>query len=188
MLLPRMPTLDVASGSAALNELDLHQLLDAVRTIASIPRVELRVPDIAMISPRLRRELAATLRRVADMIDLPTLQHLRTSLEEMRGLSDDWDGEGAPKPEPPAIIRAQDVLRWAEDADLQVFDVSVDTDVLGGVAVWICRPDAKSVWVSCMNNGRDTVVFSEDGRISASSWDDAARESVLEFLLGGARG
>ena len=122
------------------------------------------------------------------MIDLPTLQHLRTSLEEMRGLSDDWDGEGAPKPEPPAIIRAQDVLRWAEDADLQVFDVSVDTDVLGGVAVWICRPDAKSVWVSCMNNGRDTVVFSEDGRISASSWDDAARESVLEFLLGGARG
>ena len=109
-----------------------------------------------------------------------------TKLASLFSLDDDWDGEGAPRPSTQALGRADHVIRWAHENGLVVTEV--DADVLGGVAVrlqaHVLRP-VRTAWVACMNNSRDTLVMSEDGRgvVSHEAWGGTDSESrVWSFL------
>ena len=118
-------------------------------------------------------------------VGTPNLDAARSSLEELSMLADNWDGEGAPTPSRSAIDRAREVLQWLENSLLHAFDISVDPDAIGGVAVWICRSDDKRVWVSCWNNGEDGVVLECGGEVEAKPWDEDAKRSVVSFLISG---
>jgi hypothetical protein len=115
---------------------------------------------------------------VADVID-PTTQ----AALELGTLTDNWDGEGAARPSVEAIERAVLTIQWAKDLGLKVTDV--DADVLGGVAVWLgsaAHPDRR-VWVSCMNNGRDTIVMSNrEGVVGQAQLADETRGLAVAFL------
>jgi hypothetical protein len=56
-------------------------------------------------------------------------------------------------------------------------DVEIDYDVLGGMAI-ILNNNSSYVWVSFMNNGSDTIVFSEGGVISSFQLNN---ESITRF-------
>lgn len=88
-------------------------------------------------------------------------------LERVIGLHDGWDGEGAIAPSPSAVDLARQVIICA--ADVGLVPGEVDPDVLGGVSIWFSSAmnddddHRRYVWVSCMNDGAQTVIYGGDG-------------------------
>ena len=105
-------------------------------------------------------------------------------LDYLRTWLDNWDGEGAPKPSDAAISRAEEILSLALlNEEIRVTDA--DADVLGGVALWLAGPSATArAWISFMNNGVDTLVLSDNGRILHYPWDATAPKHLEAFLRG----
>jgi hypothetical protein len=126
------------------------------------------------------RQLANTAAGRGDAMH-PALQ----ALDSLGEFPDNWDREGAPSPSVEAITRANGMLKWATEAGLSVTDV--DADVLGGVAIWLVGDHGRRVWLSCMNNGHDSVVMS-DGRgvVYQAPLAETPRERVVAFLSGNA--
>ena len=118
-------------------------------------------------------------------VDSPYVRRVRQDVDALRMLADNWDNEGAPRPSDDALERAQAVLRWVEEARLDSFNVTVEPDVLGGVGVMVRSRNDRGVWVACMNNGRDTVVFEDGSRITATPWTAASKTAVVALLAGG---
>jgi len=114
------------------------------------------------------------------------LRDLHAELDDMKDLQDNWDDEGASRPADASIARAHELLRWIEEAGLHKYDVSVGPDVLGGVAVWISRGADTHVWIACMDNQHDTVVFQHRKGISSAPWRDRAKADISDFLVDGA--
>lgn len=155
---------------------DVGVLAETMLRLSHFPNLEMHLPQVPK---RARRDLASTLRRFAESVDPgPGAMEL---LGELSSLTDDWDGEGAPKPSTDAIERARAILGALEHG-IDVDEVEVDADVLGGVALIVRSPQGKSVWIACMNNGKDTVVFSEGSTVSHALWNPSSVDSTLAFL------
>lgn len=65
--------------------------------------------------------------------------------------------------------------------------LDIAADVLGGVAIWFHRGGDRQVWLSCMNDGCDTIVCSAGSEVVSHAKIDLARDTadltrVLEFL------
>lgn len=94
----------------------------------------------------------------------PSLFNLPPSnsrLDELSRLQDGWDGEDAPRPSSDAIRRANGVIRWA--AINRVRTSYIDSDVLGGVAIFVHGQSIhrdREVWFSIKNDNQDTLVAS----------------------------
>ncbi len=102
-------------------------------------------------------------------------------LEFLRQLPDNWDGADAPKPTPGAIMRAETVFCLVKSGGVQVTDV--DADALGGVALWLAGPTPKrSAWLSFMNDGTDTLVLSDNGKVTHQSWNEYGQCALAGFL------
>ena len=114
------------------------------------------------------------------------LRDLHAELDDMKDLLDNWDDEGASSPADASIARAHELLRWIEAVGLHKLDVSVSPDALGGVAVWIYRSDDIRVWLACMNDRPDYVLFDGGESVITAPWQESAKTAVCEFLLGGA--
>ena len=112
------------------------------------------------------------------------MQHL----SKLRGLPDDWDGEGAPKPNVESLSRAKEVIDWALDRALVIEDV--DADVLGGVAVWLVSAagSRRRAWIACMNDGQDTLVLQDGSEVQHAPWGEASRALVTGFFASEERG
>jgi len=106
-------------------------------------------------------------------------------LQFLRALPDSWDGDDAPAPAPSAIDRAESLLRDSTMNGVQVAEV--DADVLGGVAIWLAGPSpAASAWISLMNNGTDTLVLCENGKVTHHPWNQHGGGSkILQAFLRG---
>ncbi|MCL2825532.1 MAG: hypothetical protein FWD57_16185 [Polyangiaceae bacterium] len=115
------------------------------------------------------------------------LRDLHAELDDMKDLLDNWDDEGASRPADTSIARAHELLRWIEEAGLHKFDVSVGPDVLGGIAIWIRRDANTKVWIACMDERDDTVVFQANKQFESALWQDHEKAAVSKFLLGGSR-
>jgi hypothetical protein len=105
-------------------------------------------------------------------------------VEPLRMLTENWDGEGAPRPDDAAIARAERIVRWAMDHALDIEDVS--PDVLGGVAVFLHGHFAphRRAWVALMNDGGDCIVTSlRDAGRWRGPLDDDALTRVATFLI-----
>lgn len=155
---------------------DVHALVAEVVHLSAFPNMELHLPDLAR---NVRRSIALSLRRFADNVD-PGPGSMET-LEGLSRLHDDWDGEGAPKPSGEAITRAREILQALEGV-AEVDAIEVDADVLGGVGLLVRPGRGRSVWIACMNNGKDTVVLSEGESLSHAPWDASALEQTLSFV------
>lgn len=170
-------------------ELDASALAGIVGALVAAVHVDapLQRPDFGLLSVRARGALAALLRQMADALDAPEggAMGATNKLEHLRQLEDDWDQEGAPKPSAAALERAARAVAWAEREKVHLLDVSAD--VLGGVAIWFDRGGDRQVWLSCMNDGCDTIVCSAGSEVVSHAKIDLARDtadlaSVLEFL------
>ena len=75
---------------------------------------------------------------------------MRDWLAPLRKLKPNWNGEGAAPPNDLALDNALQVLEMVED--LVILDV--DPDAVGGVAIWVERPDGRVTWISCLNSGK----------------------------------
>jgi hypothetical protein len=148
---------------------------------ASEPRFSAALPSLACVAP-----VDGLMDDMAMGLDcrISALDELHASLNEMTLLVDNWDEEGAPKPSDDAIERARSVLRWTAEAGVAAFDLCVDPDVLGGVAVLIWRNEDTRAWIACHNNGRDTVVCSDADGVKTLPWNDQAKAVVSAFLRG----
>lgn len=105
------------------------------------------------------------------------------ALDDLRALEDDWDSEGASKPAPEALDRAEAIITAAAEIDLVVDEV--DSDVLGGVALHFTGSNEQAVWIACMNNGTDTIVFSQVGAVVRhATFDMSLLRGVRAFLRG----
>lgn len=151
------------------------------------PGTRLELPDFEVLSRTTRRSWAAHFRGMADRFDPgPSPDEV---LEDLRTCRDDWDDEGAPRPDSTAIDRAVAILKWADAEGLVVYDV--DADVRGGVSI-ILQAEHRRAWIACMNGGDDTTVMSVRGQVrdhcmfSLGSVD--GRERVLGFLRSSADG
>ncbi len=78
----------------------------------------------------------------------------------VEALQDNWDGEGAPRPNAAAIKRARGFFTAGAAAGLEF---EVDVDVLGGMALMFYGRSDYSLWVACFNSGQDTIVGSFGG-------------------------
>ncbi len=84
-------------------------------------------------------------------------------------------------PNSEAIKQSQAIISWAKENSLSV---EVDTDVLGGVAIWFNEAEEKRIWISCMNDGTKSILFYSGKETSSYSWDETSYSRILEFLNG----
>ena len=104
-------------------------------------------------------------------------------LDFLRAMPQDWDGEGAPRPNEGAIQRAEAILSRARAGNVHVADV--DADVLGGVVIRLAGASSDmKAWISFMNSGTDTLILSRLGDVSHLPWDQNAYPVLEAFLRG----
>lgn len=170
---PPEPALDLH-----LPTLPFHLLL----SLDGVPSSALHLPALAaLLPPSSRRAIAASLRQLAELVDLRgmTMPEAKERLVELSAIGEDWDGDGAPSPAPAALARAEAVLRWADANGAEIVDV--DADVLGGIAIWLRGAQGRA-WVACMNNGSDTLVTGEGANTTSTPWGERAMERLRTFL------
>lgn len=147
------------------------------------------IPDFSSVAKRVRHGIVRALRQLADAIEAQEAQQdvqdappaPRDLLAAFMNLQDNWDDEGAPRPDNDAIERAFKVLDWAESRLVEIIDV--DVDVLGGVAVRLWKAPDKMLWIACMNNKHDTAVWSQGNRVIGHSEIDVAKNEYLDMFL-----
>lgn len=107
-------------------------------------------------------------------------------LAHLRGLEVGWDAEDAPPPSLTALTLAEQVI--TNLASLGVLPFEIDADVLGGIALWFESADhSRRVWVSCMNQGTGTVVFTDStlNFRKATRFQLEGASQVYSFIVGG---
>lgn len=95
-------------------------------------------------------------------------------LDKLRNLTEDWDGEGAPKPSQSSVDTAKsiigEIIKFGIDPKMEI-----DADVFGGVSVTI-----GPVWFSFMNNGSVSASWHDNDSI-VMPWPEK-KEKILEKL------
>lgn len=105
------------------------------------------------------------------------------AIDDLEKLEDDWDSEGASKPAPRAIGCARAII--TAGAQLDIVPDDVDSDVLGGVALYFIGLNERIVWIACMNSGTETIVFSEAGAVVRhATFELSLLGEVRAFLRG----
>ncbi|MFO0646486.1 MAG: hypothetical protein U0326_09635 [Polyangiales bacterium] len=85
-------------------------------------------------------------------------------LDDMRGMRDGWDEDGAPAPNESAISGAKSALALMLSENLCPHEV--DVDVIGGVAITVhASTSSRSAWFVFPNQGRPHVVLHGDSAI-----------------------
>lgn len=105
-------------------------------------------------------------------------------LDDLSNLPEDWDGQGAPAPQPNAIEFADRML--AEDDKFGLEPVSTLPSAVGGVGITYVS-GTREVFVETRNNGRIYSIRSDRGRQPEFSQVDPANineffESVTRYL------
>lgn len=90
-------------------------------------------------------------------------------------LEDNFDDEGAEKPNEIAFKAAYEVVGWAFENWLDITDI--DADVLGGIAVWL----GNIIWISCSNRGSVTATINHSGKIVSGQFEDM-KKTIYEIL------
>lgn len=170
-------------------EFDPHifdSISGAILTGAFVEGAHMEVPNFTSTAKRVRRSIVRVLRQLADAIEAQDDAQAvspspRDMLTALTNLQDNWDDEGAPKPDNDAISRASRILAWAELRSVDVLDV--DADVLGGVAVRVWQAPDKVLWLACMNNGQDTAVWSRANEVIGNCAIDVTKDEYLDTFL-----
>lgn len=167
-----LPTVDLALRTEFRSPV-LNSQLPTPQVMPSAPLL-VEVPDA----------LAEAVRHMANLLDFPTDDSTEwlEKLDSLMDLSENWDDEGAQAPSRSACDRARSVLDWARKHSLTIADV--DSDVLGGVAVWLSSPADRRAWISCMNDGRDSVVVLEGDTGRHTTWSAEGQREILAFFSG----
>jgi hypothetical protein len=149
-----------------------------------LPSLQLEPRAPTQLPVEVRDALAEAVRHMANLLDFPTddATEWLEKLDSLMDLSENWDDEGAQAPSRSACERARLVLDWARRQSLTIADV--DSDVLGGVAVWLSGPVDRRVWISCMNDGRDSVVVLEGDTGRHTTWSAEGQREILAFFSG----
>jgi len=112
------------------------------------------------------------------------VSELHKAVDELRSLEDNWDADGeAPRPTDDAIARAHAVIDWAESEDLIDIEIDVDPDAMGGVAVNMYGKQGQNAWISCPNEGNDTVLLSVQKKSEVYPWDRASKKLTMIYLF-----
>jgi hypothetical protein len=93
-------------------------------------------------------------------------------LEALKTLKRGWDGEDAPPPSKFALVRAEEALRALEG-----FELEVDADVLGGVAL-TGQFGARRAWIAILNEGHDTLTLRGPPTLERFPWGPEAIERL----------
>jgi hypothetical protein len=110
--------------------------------------------------------------------------YFKTALEQLEDLYHlelGWDYDSAPPPTLEALSRAEAIIRWANESGLSITEV--DPDVLGGVAIMLGSSRCE-IWISCMNDGSDTLVLSEGEAAGGIPWSEDTKDLIVTFLAG----
>lgn len=77
-------------------------------------------------------------------------------VKELRLIKDNFDSEGAEKPNEKVIQRIEKIIQLLEINKISILDV--DPDVMGGAAIIIGTDDEpEHIWISCMNSGDNSI-------------------------------
>lgn len=103
--------------------------------------------------------------------------------QQLRELLPNWDGEGAEPPTPETLDEAKEIVDWALRNNLLV--ESVDSDVLGGVGVYLHGFNKRTVWVCILNNRDPSAIFRHYERVIGLELNESFLEKIKLFLFGG---
>jgi hypothetical protein len=84
--------------------------------------------------------------------------------EHLRQLADDWDGDGAPRPNDEAIRRVHELEVSVKGRGFVLTEV--DADVLGGVtAIVRAGNSGRSIACTFLNSGKSAIVWIDGDRV-----------------------
>lgn len=91
------------------------------------------------------------------------IKQLHNQALELLNLQPNWDGEGA---EPPMPQTVDDAIKIINDLASYNFDIEVDADVLGGVALYLYESRIDNIsgnyaWITIMNNGSRSIIINK---------------------------
>ncbi len=109
-------------------------------------------------------------------------EEIRKDLIKLQSYQDNWDCRGASKPSLVSIEKAKIVIDWAILNNIDIGEV--DADVLGGVAIYLINKNNSEcfVWISCRNNGEQSVILINGKETEGLSWGDIDREWLKKYL------
>lgn len=109
---------------------------------------------------------------------------LEREVRQLNNLADNWDGEGAPKPDDASVADAAQIIGAAALDGVQ--PSSVDPDVLGGVGLYFDSPTGEHAWVSLMNTGLRAVLFAYKGKriATVAVTPEESWPRIKKFLAG----
>lgn len=135
---------------------DLTGLLGFMATARVMPDARIEAPKMG---DDLRRGLVIALEKLLDALRV----------------------ERAPAPSDGAHDRAARFKAEAEAAGVSVDEE--DDDVLGGRALFFFSDTRRRAWLSCLDNGADTLVLThDDGKVETLAFSDKTWEQLKAFL------
>lgn len=101
---------------------------------------------------------------------------------KLRSLLPNWDGDDAPVPSEESILKTKDIVEWITKSNLHI--ESIDSDVLGGVAIYLIGINNRMVWISILNKGNPCIVFRcrPCSKVVGRILNDSSLEELKLFL------
>lgn len=111
-------------------------------------------PELLVANLQLVRDFFACSQGCIEAGDLQSLSDSAAEqIRRLRGLQDNWDDMGAPRPSELAFQATEKIIKFIEKQFSYKPD-DIDADVSGGLALYYGRFSTKTIWISIQNDGR----------------------------------
>lgn len=109
--------------------------------------------------------------------------NILNDLENLKFLDDNWDNEGAPKPNQASFKQAEETIIWLLEQQNLII-TSIDPDVIGGIGIFVGASGqfSRTAWIAHHNNGVSTLILVDNDNVYHGPWNLETRNNICSFL------